>query len=75
MNYLLDRIFSDGYEVAFNVNVDDYYAPTRFERQVHENILIYQYYYISTNILVYEVVFNVNVNDYYAPTRFERQVY
>ena len=34
MNYLLDRVFADGYEVAFNVNVDDYYAPTRFERQL-----------------------------------------
>jgi len=34
MNLLLDRIFADGYDVAFNVNVDDYYAPTRFERQL-----------------------------------------
>ena len=44
MNYLLDRIFSDGYEVVFNVNVDDYYAPTRFERQAYKNS--------DTNILV-----------------------
>jgi hypothetical protein len=34
MNYVLDRIFADGYDVAFNVNIDDYYAPTRFERQL-----------------------------------------
>ena len=34
MNMLLDRIFEAGYQVAFNVNLDDYYAPTRFEEQV-----------------------------------------
>ena len=34
MNYLLDKIFADGYDVVFNVNVDDYYAPTRFQRQL-----------------------------------------
>jgi hypothetical protein len=34
MNLLLDRIFADGYDVAFNVNIDDYYAPSRFARQL-----------------------------------------
>jgi hypothetical protein len=34
MNTLLDEIFNRGYEVAFNVNLDDYYAPTRFEKQI-----------------------------------------
>jgi len=34
MNLLLNRIFADGYDVAFNVNVDDFYGPTRFERQL-----------------------------------------
>jgi hypothetical protein len=34
MNLLLNKIFADGYDVAFNVNVDDFYGPTRFERQL-----------------------------------------
>ena len=33
-NFLLDRVFEDGYDCAFNVNIDDYYAPTRFEKQI-----------------------------------------
>lgn len=33
-NFLLDLVFSKGYDCAFNVNVDDYYAPDRFEKQL-----------------------------------------
>lgn len=33
-NYLLDKVFSMGYDCAFNVNVDDYYSPDRFEKQL-----------------------------------------
>jgi len=29
-NYLLDKAFSEGYDCAFNVNVDDWYALNRF---------------------------------------------
>jgi hypothetical protein len=37
MDSLLSRVFDElGYDVAFNVNVDDYYAPTRFAGQVQE---------------------------------------
>jgi hypothetical protein len=34
MNFLLDYIFSQGYDAVFNTNLDDFYAPTRFARQV-----------------------------------------
>lgn len=33
-NYLLDEVFSMDYDCAFNVNVDDYYSPDRFEKQL-----------------------------------------
>lgn len=35
MNYLLDLAFED-YDVIFNVNLDDWYAPDRFELQLAE---------------------------------------
>lgn len=33
-NYLLDGAFSEGYDCAFNVNIDDYYASNRLEVQL-----------------------------------------
>jgi len=33
-NYLLDWVFSEGYDCAFNVNIDDWYALNRFEIQI-----------------------------------------
>lgn len=33
-NYLLDKVFASGYDCAFNVNVDDWYALGRFETQL-----------------------------------------
>lgn len=33
-NYLIDWIYSEGYDCAFNVNVDDWYALNRFELQI-----------------------------------------
>ena len=34
MNKLLDIAFCHDLEYVFNVNIDDYYAPNRFERQL-----------------------------------------
>lgn len=35
MNFLLDKIFNElNYDCCFNVNLDDYYALNRFERQL-----------------------------------------
>lgn len=34
MNHVLDWAFGDGCEIVFNVNLDDYYTPNRFERQI-----------------------------------------
>lgn len=33
-NYLLDKVFKEDYDCAFNVNVDDWYALNRFEKQL-----------------------------------------
>src|SRR3972149_4236309 len=33
-NFLLDKVFSLGYDCAFNVNIDDMYSLDRFERQI-----------------------------------------
>jgi len=33
-NYLLDVVFKLGYDCAFNVNIDDWYALNRFEKQI-----------------------------------------
>ncbi len=33
-NYLLDTVFALNYDCAFNVNVDDWYALNRFEKQI-----------------------------------------
>jgi hypothetical protein len=33
-NFLIDEIFNAGYDCAFNVNVDDWYATNRFELQL-----------------------------------------
>ena len=34
MNFILNKVFSMGYDVAFNTNIDDYYHPRRFEKQL-----------------------------------------
>lgn len=33
-NYLLDKVFSLGYDCAYNTNIDDYYSENRFEKQL-----------------------------------------
>jgi hypothetical protein len=33
-NYLLDIVFGEGYDCAFNVNVDDWYDTNRFSSQI-----------------------------------------
>lgn len=33
-NFLLDRVFERDYDCAFNVNIDDWYALNRFEKQI-----------------------------------------
>lgn len=36
MNHILDKAFLDECDVVFNINLDDYYAPERFELQLKE---------------------------------------
>jgi hypothetical protein len=54
-NHLLDTVFSQGYDYAFNVNVDDFYALDRFEKQIKYAAMGYDV--ISSNFHV------VNEND------------
>jgi len=34
MNYLIDRCLLQGYDIIFNTNLDDCYAPDRFAKQI-----------------------------------------
>jgi len=34
MNFILNKAFATGYDIIFNTNMDDYYHPRRFERQL-----------------------------------------
>jgi glycosyltransferase involved in cell wall biosynthesis len=34
MNYLINKCLTDGYDVIFNVNLDDYYHHERFSKQI-----------------------------------------
>ena len=36
MNYLYDLCFNNGYDVVFNTNMDDFYHPLRFQKQLLE---------------------------------------
>lgn len=54
-NYLLDLVFSNGYDYAFNVNIDDYYDIHRFEKQAE--VAEKGFDVISSNF------FNIDEND------------
>lgn len=34
MNFIIEQAFNDDCEIVFNVNLDDIYHPTRFEKQI-----------------------------------------
>jgi hypothetical protein len=36
MNFIIDHAFSDGCDVVFNTNLDDFYTPNRIEKQMIE---------------------------------------
>lgn len=54
-NYLLDIAFDSGYDCVFNVNIDDYYAPERFDHQIRA--INAGFHLISSNF------YNVDEND------------
>ena len=60
-NFILDKVFALGYDYAFNVNVDDYYAFTRFEKQIVYAIQGYDV--ISSNF------YNIDENDALLATK------
>ena len=49
MNTLLTYIFKQGYDVVWNTNMDDYYSPERFEKQLQEINQGYQV--VSSNFI------------------------
>ena len=36
MNMIIDEAFNDGCDYVFNTNLDDYYHPTRIEKQIEK---------------------------------------
>lgn len=57
MNFLINKVFKTGssYEYCFNINIDDYYNPQRFERQIgiieklKYDVVSSQMFYINEN--------------------------
>jgi hypothetical protein len=52
MNYLIDFCLNLDYDVIFNVNLDDYYTPDRFEKQINAiingaDLVSSNFYYFS----------------------------
>jgi hypothetical protein len=48
MNFILDKAFEDGCDMAFNVNLDDYYCATRIEKQSQLiDIVSSNFYYVE----------------------------
>lgn len=56
-NYLLDKVFSLGYDIAFNTNVDDNYDVKRFELQIAK--INEGYELVSSNFYVIDESENV----------------
>ena len=66
MNALIHAALKSNYDVIFNVNLDDYYAPKRFELQVKEimrgaQLVSSNFYYFSDEKGVFK---NMNMNKY-----------
>lgn len=52
MNEMFEAAFNEkGYDVVFNVNLDDYYAPERFQKQI--NAIKQGYNLVSSNFCYY----------------------
>lgn len=54
MNYLIDKAFKKGFDVVFNVNLDDYYHPQRFQKQIEAlksgvQLVSSNFYYFTEN--------------------------
>lgn len=52
MNFILNEVFKRGYDVVFNTNMDDFYSPDRFEKQLERinegfDIVSSNFYYIT----------------------------
>ncbi len=59
MNHILDKAFEDGCDVVFNVNLDDYFSPNRFQLQL--DAIHAGYELVSSNFQHIEEVDGVDV--------------
>ncbi len=53
MNFLISEVFSKGYDVVFNTNMDDHYEHDRFEKQLNKinegfQLVSSNFYYVSS---------------------------
>lgn len=54
MNFLLDKAFNEyNYDIIFNINLDDYYDITRFEKQI-SSIINDKYDIVSSDFRLFE---------------------
>lgn len=52
MNFIISEVFDSGYDVVFNTNFDDFYAPDRFAKQLERiksgfQVVSSNFYYIT----------------------------
>jgi hypothetical protein len=64
-NHLLDKVFADGFDVAFNTNIDDYYTLDRLEKQIEYikrgyDVVSSNFYWIDkNNVVTGKTIFHV----------------
>lgn len=67
MNHLLNYLFiTKGYDIVFNTNMDDYYHPTRFEKQIAAinngyDLVSSDFCYIEDRNGLDEVTYHLNI--------------
>lgn len=57
MNFLISHVFSLGYDMVFNTNMDDYYDSTRFVKQAQKvkqgyDLISSNFYYMDRNKII-----------------------
>ena len=66
MNFIISEIFNKGYDVIFNINMDDHYHEKRFEKQIEKIKEGYQlvssnFYYVSDHK---NIIYDMNMTSY-----------
>lgn len=80
MNYLLDLIFKkNDYDICFNINLDDYYNLTRFEKQIDViksgfDIVSSEYVFVREKMGVYQISNPVGLSLHDIKTLFDMDI-